>query len=91
MMTRDEAIADFNEAANPSSFSTGAWIDRFVALGMLKLDEPKNPSELAILALDGQMVGGPMHGMLCTYRLGRSEAIQLADALDRAGLKIVEK
>lgn len=80
-MTRDEAIAKFTDAADPSSFRTAAWIDRFVALGMLKIDTEKCPSERA---LDAMFSFPPCKHGLITPR-------HALDAIDAAGLKIVEK
>lgn len=76
-MTRDEAIKAFrNSTPNPSSFSDEAWIDRFVALGMLKLDEPK-PIGIRL----GEALK-PFGIQIGVYEM---------EAIDAAGLKIVEK
>jgi len=43
-MTRDQAIAAFNGIENAHSASAESWIDRFVALGILKLDPANHPT-----------------------------------------------
>jgi len=53
-MTRDQAIAAFNGIENAHSASAESWIDRFVALGMLKLDPstyPETPLDKLIKSL----------------------------------------
>lgn len=75
-MTRDEAIRKFNDAAD-GSFSGEAWIDRFVALGILKLDEPRSNIDLLVESLG--------------WRLGSCAHAELNQALGRAGLMIVKR
>lgn len=52
-MTRDEAIEKFRYAANEGSFAVEAWIDRFAALGMIKLDDPPKSIESRLVAIFG--------------------------------------
>jgi hypothetical protein len=77
-MTRDEAIKAFrNSTPNPSSFSDEAWIDRFVALGMLKLDEPKSAAQkFADIAYE-----------VC----GAAGYAKLWERFEKAGIRVVEK
>ena len=77
-MTRDEAIERFRCAGRPNSLRASDWIEKFVALEMLKLDEPKSAHELTYRAL---VSGG--HPVF--------EASRVIETLDRAGLKVVEK
>ncbi len=45
-MTRDEAIAITNEKMSAPDRSVSArWVDVFVALGVLKFDEPKTAAD----------------------------------------------
>lgn len=86
-MTREEAILDFQRAFFPNGTEFSArddrnyairQVDAFVALGLLKLDEPENADERATLkaiaALDKR---GWSRGFF--------------SVLDDAGLKIIEK
>jgi hypothetical protein len=80
-MTRDEAI---EKLAHTRMYMLGdrraeAWIEVFEVLGMLKLDEPKCARERAVDAMFGRGHNGvitPRHAI---------------DAIEAAGLKIVEK
>lgn len=42
--TRQQAIAAFNGIEDPHSAAAEAWIDRFAALGLITLVQPKAPS-----------------------------------------------
>ena len=80
-MTRDEAIKKFAEGHN--NYQTGwaeRWVDMFVSLGMLKLDEPKSLDARINYAINYEM---------CSNKTVQAREIKAA--LDRAGLKIVEK
>ena len=79
-MTREDAIKAFDGIAQPGSFGTNSWIDRFVALGMLKLDEPKSLDARINYAINYEM---------CSNKTVQAREIKAA--LDRAGLRIVEK
>lgn len=79
-MTREEAIAKFIDAANPESSRTAAWIDRFVALGMLKLDDPEIIYSGPALGAIDAVIGNKF-----------TSAVHVARALDAAGFKIVRK
>jgi hypothetical protein len=68
MMTREEAM----ERISICGYDAGKWIDAFVALGMLKLDDPVR--EKAIDCLE------PSHGKLA--------AINAVDRLLIRGFKI---
>lgn len=88
-MTRDEAIRTWREMLHPENgpkWSPEEWskkaIDCYVALGMLKLDEPKSlPQKLRDFVMDTRLAQGD-----AMQRLGN-----LKDVLDAAGLRIVEK
>jgi hypothetical protein len=80
-MTRDEAkeklMAETRNECTPGQMDD--FIDMSVALGMLKLDEPKYTTERAIDAMFARGQNGvitPRHAL---------------DAIEAAGLKIVEK
>ncbi len=80
-MTRDEAIAIAKhqlEYVNVSDAYIAAHIDVLVALGLLKLDEPKMPERIFIKAMRD-------------YGYGITAARELFDRIDFAGLKLVEK
>jgi hypothetical protein len=80
-VTRDEALKTLSEVYGLSSDFLPAWahknIDSYVALGMLKLDEPK-------LVLDR------LYDQMASTAIGHHYAT-LLDAIDKAGLKLVEK
>ena len=76
-MTRDEAIKRFNDAAD-GSFSGEAWIDRFVALGILNLDEPKSVID--------RLANGMTRAGFNPFTRSELKAI-----LESEGLKLVEK
>lgn len=78
-MTREEAIAAFDSISNPGSFGTNAWIDRFVALGMLKLDAA--PDGLEKLKSSMRRMG---------YADSSTAMRDLEEALNLAGLQVVE-
>jgi hypothetical protein len=74
-MTRDEAI---KVAGNVRLFDSEQFVDALIALGMLKLDEPKSANQKARDQARNEGLSG--HTMeIC---LG---------AIERAGLRIVEK
>lgn len=90
-MTRDEAIKayvekaflrkiDTTESYREAAVSAGYAIDAFVALGMLKLDEPKCASERAV---DAMFSVAAYSGMLTPRHA--------MEAISAAGLKIIEK
>jgi len=84
-MTRDEAIEKFSHTRfhMMGERRSETWIEMFVALGMLKLDEPKSVLRRAESALRVAIqVGSPDDPM---------DAMDVISCLDDAGLKIVEK
>jgi len=94
-MTRDEAIAIAKhqlEYVNVSDAYIAAHIDVLVALGLLKLDEPKMPERIFIEAMRDYGYG------IARELLDRIEggygitaARELLDRIEGAGLKLVEK
>lgn len=91
-MTREEAIKAFHGATpNPSSFADAAWIDRFVALGMLNLDEPKSAVDKTYEILNGKNLAYSAAGRMNVYVLGPGDIRAIIDTLATHGLKIVEK
>lgn len=85
-MTRDEAVDAIHNAHNPGDLpgelrwdSNRRWaekaVDGYVALGMLKLDEPKSAYEKLADAMG----------------IGRWSRNNIMSAIESAGLKIVEK
>jgi hypothetical protein len=56
-MTREQAIAEFVEAADPSSFRVAAWIDRFVALDTQTMQTLGDAIDAALVGV-GQVGGG---------------------------------
>jgi polyhydroxyalkanoate synthesis regulator phasin len=78
-MTRDEAIKKSADTLAVSSGSVmGGWIDVFVALGMLQLDEPRKYSD----------------DLVSTVRELRScydNTVEFLERLEQRGLKIVKK
>jgi len=83
-MTRDEAITELYD--NRNSRLTASDLDLFVALGMLKLDEPEPDM---VRGLNG--MSGKVRAFMRRFHLGEYSPSQLYSALDAAGLKIVEK
>jgi hypothetical protein len=82
-MTRDEAARIYWETKSHSGRQIPGWaydiIDGFVALGMLKLDEPKIKSPISLF-LD-ELIYTPL----------QPEFPKIMDAITRAGLKLVLK
>jgi hypothetical protein len=80
-MTRDEAIEKFSHTRMHMFGERRAenWIEMFEALGMLKLDEPKDVHGDFILRLVREGV------------LGSNEIAYVRDCLKELNLKIVEK
>ena len=80
-MTRDEAITKVQVGYEPEKLVGAPTIivDALVTLGLLKLDEPKSVQDRAVDAIRA-------HKELYDVR-----PICVFDALDYAGLKIVEK
>ena len=78
-MTRDEAIKISAEKIQSSEPAMGKWIDAFAALGMLKLDEPKNV--MARKVEKACSIGG----------IKAHDWQKVVHGLELAGLKIVEK
>jgi hypothetical protein len=79
-MTREEAEAKISGIVGHTEAFRYAWIDAYVALGMLKLDEPKCASERAVDAMfDAQIA----HSGILTPRYA-------IEAISKAGLKIVK-
>jgi hypothetical protein len=75
-MTRDEAIEKARAVANAFPLSAcERLVDTFSALGLLELEEPKNPENL-------------MCAVLSAY-VHNIDAAAILDELDRAGLKVV--
>lgn len=74
-MTRDEAVKAIRLSDRHYDTWEEMWIDRLVALGILKLDEPKSATEKFKDALIDQ--GWSPQGV--------------DDAIRQAGVKIVEK
>jgi hypothetical protein len=77
-MTRDEAVRYAEHTIGDRNLA-GKFVAMAVALGMLKLDEPKH-----------EIVPVKAQNML-HYRFGHKEAERLLEDLDAHGLKIVEK
>lgn len=79
-MTRDEAIAIYLRSPYQKGCSewrvAGEFIDKFVALGMLKLDEPSVRTK----ALDALF-----------EKFGAHDIETMLELLDDGGLKVVEK
>lgn len=78
-MTRDEAIKVFKRGVIGGNWEAD-WIDKFVALGMLKLDEPKSAADKFRAAMND--LG--YKGNSCVWP-------DLETALNVAGVRIVEK
>ncbi len=80
-MTRDEAIAKFNEYTNGYTADAPHWIDRFADVGMLNLEEPEKPKSVEQRFKEA------------IYPLSANERHVgfLLHVIDIAGLKIVEK
>lgn len=81
-MTRDEAVNVMSEiwGGNRQHALGESYVDAFVALGMLKLDEPKSAQQ-------------KLDALFSLYRLedARLKMHEFLAYLDEAGLKIVEK
>jgi hypothetical protein len=83
-MTRDEALKIMSRiwGGNPQHALAKSYVDAFVALGILKLDEPRSfQKKLEDFVSDSRLVQGGMQD-----RFG-----SLFKVLDSCGLKIVEK
>ena len=80
-MTRDEAIVKFVRLKSASGTrwidTAPGWIDTFVGLGMLKLDEPKSAQEQLAESV--------------VARIHPASVQIFFDAMDKLGLKLVEK
>lgn len=76
-MTRDEAIKTWDIARGKGDYAP-TFIDAFVALGMLKLDEPKSAQQMAYAAF-----------VSAGWSVTRT--VETICLIDSAGLKIVEK
>lgn len=83
-MTRDEAKRIMGEASR-FAWNDERMIDAFVALGMLKLDEPSND----LVECGGQI--GKVRAFMRKFHLWEYSPGQLESALASCGLKIVEK
>lgn len=82
-MTRDEAIKILSRiwGGNPQHDLAIRYVDAFVALGILKLDEPRKlPQKLRDFVMDSRLAQGD-----AMERLGK-----LQDVLHDCGLKIGE-
>ena len=81
-MTRDEAIRTYRGVCNwdPSNKEAEKVINVYVALGMLKLDEPKSVEERARTVINNAVLGNPY-----------AHAEMILNAIKFAGLQIVEK
>ncbi len=80
-MTREEVVAKFNalQAREKPIGAAEYMTDWLLALGILKLDEPPSINDRAAKAM---WIGASIDGMT---------AYNALEALDAAGLKIVEK
>lgn len=78
-MTWEEAYRISSATLRTSNSTSDVWVDWAVALGMLKLDEPKPKSRMSVFCKE---MNWPEGGV--SYQM-------LAGSLDKAGLKIVEK
>lgn len=89
-MTLDEALKAFANVSEPSSFKDSVWIERFVALGILKLDEPKSAQQqfYDVIAAELAVDSPAMRNMKDNKHV---VAMIFYDALKEAGLRIVEK
>lgn len=96
-MTREEAMnillaksipyqgrKDICEPLIKNSGAAEGWIDIFVALGMLKLEQPKSGWDEFIRMMN-EKYGYSLSG------IEESVMSDIREALDRAGLQIVEK
>jgi hypothetical protein len=78
-MTRDEAVQKLR-AAQPkidTVWNAALWVDAFVALGMLKLDDPKSVDQRLDLVL--------------SYLGPAATHVELKYALEAQGLALIEK
>lgn len=98
-MTREEAIKAFAgkmnypmaEYYNETVSRITPMIDGFVALGMLKLDEPKNDLGKTYECLNGKHLSYSASGRQHVYVLGPTDIGSIIDALHGAGLRIIER
>lgn len=101
-MTRDEAIKLLGNSFVPFQGRgdvsqalvkhPAKWVDSFVALGMLKLDEPKPTArEKFLKALDGRVIGHSGGNYVQQYVIGPSDVSILLQYVEAAGLRLVEK
>lgn len=88
-MTRDEAVKIWT-IPDGQFMEPNDIIDRFVALGMLKLDRPKSTEEkfydvvVSELSVDSPLMSAPKENK-------GAVGMALFHALSDAGLKVVEK
>ena len=75
-MTRDEAVERL-KATRMGAGLAGKWVDRLSALGILELDEPKNPNDEL---LDAMIKASDDFGL---------DAKDVVDIMDRLNLKVV--
>jgi hypothetical protein len=82
-MTRDEAVKIWTETLHPKNgpkWSSEEWgakaIEAYIALGMLKVDEPKDPP----VKVFAEMTGG---------YLSKESAISLMAQMEERGLRVV--
>lgn len=80
-MTREEAIAKVTYRNNGDGHFSDSVVDSLVALGILKLDEPKSPAERRCEAIAASF------GIF----MSEIELRRMEQNFDAAGLKIVEK
>jgi hypothetical protein len=77
-VTRNEAIVILQKAGSDcQTFSAPQYVDAYVALGMLKLDEPKS-------------INDRLYDQLVRTSIGHFYGT-LLNAIDAAGLKLTEK
>lgn len=86
-MTRDEAIKVIKSTDKHYDTWEEIWVDRLVAVGVLKLDEPKSAMDEPKSAMD------KLEKAMNDYRGYHSHGLffDIKHALAMANLKIVEK
>jgi hypothetical protein len=75
-MTRDYAINTLRDKVYLTDIKSVEWVDAFIALGMLKVEEPKTPEQKLAHALGNDVEW--------TYS-------EVMGAINREGLRLVEK
>jgi hypothetical protein len=91
-MTRDEAVKVARENIGRHAWSSERFVECLVALGMLKLTEPKNANIAFIEQLPGMLLAKTDRGFAnCQYIVGTEDAVILLQAIDQLGLRVVYK